>query len=244
MVPAQPGLLKQTFQQKANCYLTRLRVLVCRWSEAVYRPDANDYAGTFPPMTVALKYGVTQFWSCPWSPPASMKSNDDVNNGGTLNTSSYAEYATQLTSYATQAKTALGMELMCLSVQNESDYSTSYESCLFSGTQNKDFVKVLGPALKAAGLSTKVMIAETMNGSAQNIANKCDESLNDATASPFISVIGTHLYAGGPAAYPMAATKGKEYWETEISNMTGPWDTSMKNGLQTANWIHGCMVTG
>jgi hypothetical protein len=24
--------------------------------------------------------------------------------------------------------------------------------------------------------------------------------------------------------------------------MLGPWDTSMKNGLQTASWIHGCMV--
>ena len=87
----------------------------------------------------------------PWSPPAAWKTNNDVNNGGSLLPSHYQDYANQLANYV-QNMQAQGINLYALSIQNEPDWTATYESCNWTASQFHDFVAVLGPTFCAAGL--------------------------------------------------------------------------------------------
>ena len=85
-------------------------------------------------------YGV-QVWSTPWSPPAAWKSNgniaDQVNGvdtGGYLLSADYQNYATWLADYVANMK-ALGVTIYGVSMQNEPDWSTSYDSCLWTASE-------------------------------------------------------------------------------------------------------------
>jgi glucuronoarabinoxylan endo-1,4-beta-xylanase len=73
-----------------------------------------------------------------WSPPAAIKSNGSVNNGGTLNTVNggynYAGYA-QFWYNSLAAYAALGVSPAYISIQNETDFTATYASCRFNPTE-------------------------------------------------------------------------------------------------------------
>jgi glucuronoarabinoxylan endo-1,4-beta-xylanase len=74
-----------------------------------------------------------------WSPPAAIKSNNSVNNGGTLNTVNggynYAGYA-QFWYNSLAAYAALGVTPAYISIQNEGDFTATYASCRFNPTES------------------------------------------------------------------------------------------------------------
>ncbi len=78
----------------------------------------------------------------PWSPPAYLKSNGDESGGGTLagGPSSYVynDYA-QWWYDSLLAWEANGVEADFISLQNEPDVETGYDSCFFSPTQNSTY---------------------------------------------------------------------------------------------------------
>ena len=63
-----------------------------------------------------------RIWGTPWSPPASMKSNGNTNNGGSLLAGDYQAYANYLSSYVLGLKNSYGINLYAVSIQNEPDY--------------------------------------------------------------------------------------------------------------------------
>lgn len=76
-----------------------------------------------------------------WTPPANIKSNDNINNGGTLdfingvsgnyNYSAFAQFwYDSLNAYA-----AVGVAPSYISIQNEPDYTATYVSCRFNPTE-------------------------------------------------------------------------------------------------------------
>jgi glucuronoarabinoxylan endo-1,4-beta-xylanase len=76
-----------------------------------------------------------------WTPPANIKSNDNIDNGGTLdfingvsgnyNYSAFAQFwYDSLNAYA-----ALGVTPTYISIQNEPDYTATYVSCRFNPTE-------------------------------------------------------------------------------------------------------------
>ena len=88
---------------------------------------ANAAAGT--PLTLLMNS---------WSPSASIKSNNSVNNGGTLNTVSggynYAGFG-QFWHDSLAAYAALGVTPQYISIQNEPDFTATYASCRFNPTE-------------------------------------------------------------------------------------------------------------
>jgi len=101
-----------------------------------------------------------QVWSAPWSPPAAWKDNNNVNSGGHLLASHYQDYANQLAAYAVSMQSS-GVPLYAMSIQNEPDYTASYESCLYTSQEMHDFIPYLRAALNAQGLtSTKILAGE------------------------------------------------------------------------------------
>ncbi|NYF80855.1 glycoside hydrolase family 30 beta sandwich domain-containing protein [Granulicella arctica] len=163
----------------------------------------------------------------PWTPPASMKSNDST-IGGTLNTGSYAAYATYLNSFATYMSNG-GVSLYGISMQNEPDASVTYESCGWTGAQMDTWV-----ADNASVLTTKLIMPESESFN----ASYSDPALDDSNAVGHISIVAGHLYGTSPTYYTNAKNKGKDVWMTE-HYLTG---TGISGALALAKEIHDSMT--
>jgi len=189
-------------------------------------------------MQQAVARGV-RVWASSWSPPASMKTNNNVNNGGYLLAGSYQAYADYLASYVQNVKSQCGVELYALSVQNEPDMNTTYASCLWTATNLQDFItNNLGPTLAKNGIATKLMLPEHSPWDFP----RADATMHDSTATSYVSIVATHDYGDGTIApYPLAQNQGKHLWETEVSDY-GPVDTGMVSAINYANKIHNTLV--
>lgn len=177
---------------------------------------------------LAKSLGVTIIAS-PWTPPAWMKSNNNI-VGGRLNDDAYDDYAAHLKSFA-DYMAGNDAPLYAISVQNEPDVSVDYESCDWNASQMLKFVKYDAPSI-----GIKIIIPESYNQS--RIIS--DAILNDPAGAANISIIGMHLYGGNLTGYPLAASKGKEYWMTEHLDTNTDW----LSVLATAKEIDNCMYYG
>jgi glucuronoarabinoxylan endo-1,4-beta-xylanase len=165
----------------------------------------------------------------PWTPPASMKTNNNV-VGGELKTSEYANYANYLNSFVSYLASN-GVPLYAISVQNEPDISVTYESCDWTSAQLLDFAKN-----NAGAISTRVLMSESFHFD----KTYTDPILNDSAARANVDVIGGHIYGSGLSDYPLARSFGKEVWMTEHLNT----DTSVAGVIQTAKEITDCLAVG
>jgi O-glycosyl hydrolase len=177
-------------------------------------------------------------WGTPWSPPAAWKSNDNVDNGGTLLPAHYQDWANSLTSFV-KSMTANGVNIYAVSVQNEPDFVATYDSAQYSGQQFHDFIAVLGPTFASNGITSKIMLPETSDW--DTMPSLTDTTLNDAATAKYVGIAATHAYGGTYAAYPNAQSRGIPLWETEVSDFN-TYDGSIGSGLTYAKQIHTCMT--
>ncbi len=88
----------------------------------------------------------------PWSPPAWMKSNGQMNHGGKLLPQYAAAWARCFVRFI-QAYEAAGVPVWAVSVQNEPAATQRWDSCTYSAEEERDFVRDhLGPELARSGL--------------------------------------------------------------------------------------------
>jgi glucuronoarabinoxylan endo-1,4-beta-xylanase len=209
--------------------LTLLRVRIApnnTWSNSV-----SAWTSSVNEAKLAVARGASVL-ATPWSPPAYMKSNGDINNGGNLLPEQYASYAAYLEKYASNM-VANGVSLAAISVQNEPDYSTDYESCVWSAAQFLSFFRTNAATIRSAPL----IMPESV-GLNFALANP---SLNDPIAVTNIALIGHHLYGVTQIApNANAAAKGKKVWQTEFLIN----DQGLETSIQTAAQVHDCLTTG
>jgi glucuronoarabinoxylan endo-1,4-beta-xylanase len=167
--------------------------------------------------------GATTF-ATPWSPPASMKTNNNVNNGGSIKSTEWANYAAYLKEYIDY----VGNDLDIISLQNEPDWAPNYESCTWTATQFKDFCKNY-----ASTLGRPVMMPEALGYN----FSLSDPTLDDADAAKNISYMGGHLYGSPPKKYTKALNLGKHVWETEHYYT----NDNASSCMSTAKEIMDCM---
>jgi glucosylceramidase len=127
----------------------------------------------------------------PWSPPVWMKTNGDT-RGGSLKPEFYAAYAKYFVKYI-QAMKAEGITIDAITVQNEPLHPGNNPSLLMPALEQAAFIKTsLGPAFKAAGINTKIIIYD-------HNADKPEypiSILNDAEAAQYVDGSAFHLYGG------------------------------------------------
>lgn len=152
----------------------------------------------------AKKYGAYVFAS-PWSPPASWKDNNSDTNGGALLESRYADWANFLNSFISKMKDN-GVKIDGISLQNEPDYTTNYQSCRWTSEQFVNFLKKYGSKINA-----QIICPEDVHLTHSYI----DPILNDPDACKELDIVGGHFYGWNGSSYPLAAEKGKEVWMTE-----------------------------
>ncbi|WJV54348.1 glycoside hydrolase family 30 beta sandwich domain-containing protein [Prodigiosinella aquatilis] len=195
-------------------------------------PDSSHWNLQVASASKAYALGAT-LMATPWSPPAYMKSNNSLINGGTLLPSYYYGYTTHLLNFASYMKTN-GAPLYAISIQNEPDWQPAYESCEWSGGDFKNYIKSQGSRFG----SLKVIIAESLNFN----HSLTDPVLNDSTASQYVSIIGGHLYGTTPTAYPLARNAGKQVWMTEHLIDEKQSGNDWTSALNVANELHNSMV--
>lgn len=94
----------------------------------------------------------------PWSPPAFMKNNKDINNGGRLLKKYYKNWARYMVKYV-EAMADRGIDMEMISVQNEPAAKQTWASCKFDAIEEAEFaVEYLYPELEKAGLAEKVKV--------------------------------------------------------------------------------------
>jgi len=187
----------------------------------------NNWASQKTNATEAKKRGAKYVLGTPWSPPASMKSNNNT-TGGELKTDQYAAYAAYLKSYREYMGTALDV----ISIQNEPNIKVSYVSCDWSATQIYNFMKN-----NARDIGGNVMMPETFNF---DLAFS-DPVLNDATAVGNVSHVGLHLYGAQMKTYTNAVNKGKRIWMTEHYYDPDDISTSLTMGKEVMDCMNNRM---
>jgi glucosylceramidase len=176
----------------------------------------------------------------PWSAPLWMKDKDSF-VGGSLQTQYYSVYAQYFVKYIQQMK-AQGITIDAITPQNEPLHGGNNPSMVMTAAQQADFIKNhLGPAFKAANLSTKIIIYD----------HNCDRPdyplaiLNDAGAKAFVNGSAFHLYGGDisalstvQAAHPDKALYFTEQWTAATGSFSGDLKWHLKNVVigSMRNW--------
>jgi glucosylceramidase len=166
----------------------------------------------------------------PWSPPAWMKDNNHMLQGGKLLPEYYQSWATYFVKYI-QALESRGIPVWGLTVQNEPMAKQTWESCMYTASEERDFIRnYLGPTLWKSGLKDKKLIAWDHNRDL--VYHRASTILDDPDAAKYVWGIGFHWYeswTGAPIpenvgrvaeAYP-----GMNLLLTEACNYPFSWKT-------------------
>ena len=130
----------------------------------------------------------------PWSPPAWMKTNKEMNNGGKLINkyrSSWANYYCKYIEYYEREE----IPIWGISIQNEPEAKQTWDSCLYSAEEERDFIKhFLGPALEHHDLLSKKVVIWDHNRDV--MVERTRKVLEDPIASKYVWGTGFHWYNG------------------------------------------------
>src|SRR5215831_11518831 len=207
------------------------------------QPNIMGAAG-YADGTACVKFNGSdcKVWAAPWSPPASMKDNNNVNNGGHLNSGSYSAWAKILAAFPAFDKSHGGVDLYAISAQNEPDFTASYQSCLFNASQMTAWIDVLGPALAALSPPVSVLAAEPDNwGNLWGGDGYGPAIIADSKANMYVGPIATHDYgntSAGTYGRPAPPSNNTHHvWETECT----PGDTGP---ITIATMIYAAFSTG
>ncbi len=193
--------------------------------------DTTQFFREVPTAVLARNHGAIIMGS-PWSPPALLKSNNNL-VGGYLLPENYGAFADHLLRFASYMNDS-GTPLYAVSIQNEPDIGVSYESCDWYASQMIDFLEEQGSRFD----TLKIIAPESF----QFRRPLSDSILNDPVAEPYVDIIGGHIYGGGLFDYPLARDKGKEVWMTEhLTGSSGPEANDWPLALDLATEINDCM---
>jgi glucosylceramidase len=178
----------------------------------------------------------------PWSPPAWMKTNDSL-IGGRLKDDPrvYAAYARYFVKFV-QAYRAAGVPVDYLTLQNEPQNRTpnAYPGMDLPVRQEVRLIEAVGPALRAAGLRTKILaydhnwsthpddVANTPPG--ESPETDYPYEVLSSPAARWVAGTAYHCYSGDPSAQTALhdAYPDKGIWFTECSGSHGAADPPEK----------------
>jgi glucosylceramidase len=141
---------------------------------------------------MAASGGNLNLFVSPWSPPGWMKDNNNMLQGGKLKPEYFDSWAKYYVKFI-QAYEKLGIPVWGLTVQNEPMAKQTWESCIYTAEDERDFIKNhLGPTLKKNGLSSKKLIAWDHNRDL--LYQRASTYLNDPETAKYIWGIGFHWY--------------------------------------------------
>jgi len=146
--------------------------------------------------------GSLALFASPWSPPAYMKTNNHMLKGGKLLPEYFETWALYYTKFI-KAYEAEGIPVWGISLQNEPMATQTWESCIYTAEEERDFLKNhLGPVMHREGLADVNIIVWDHN---RDLApERANIIFDDPEASKYAWGLGFHWYetwAGGEPMY-------------------------------------------
>ena len=173
-----------------------------------------------------------QIIGSPWSSPRWMKMDVEGKGNsynrwtsGRLNPKYYSDYGTYFVKWV-QAMEQRGYKVMAVTLQNEPLNHGNSMSLYMPWQDQRDFLKVVGPAFRAAGLKTQILLFDH-NYNYDGQGDQKDYPLNifaDAEASQYTTGSAWHNYGGSVSELDKihSAAPDKGIWFTEAS--IGTWN--------------------
>ncbi|MGE4287471.1 MAG: glycoside hydrolase family 30 beta sandwich domain-containing protein [Salinivirgaceae bacterium] len=156
----------------------------------------KDLQYRIPLIKEALKRTGSDFklLASPWSPPAWMKTNQNMLQGGELKPEYYQTWADYFVRFI-EAYRAEGIPVWAVTVQNEPMAVQTWESCIFTAAQERDFVKNnLGPSFVKNKLSdVKIIVWDHNRGI---MYQRASTVYDDPEAKKYVWGTGFHWYTG------------------------------------------------
>jgi glucosylceramidase len=156
----------------------------------------HDRAHLIPFIEAALETagGELRLLASPWSPPGWMKTTGQMRHGGRLLPELRDVWATYYCRYI-RAMEREGIRIWGVSVQNEPEATQTWESCLYSAEEERDFIRDhLGPILERDGLGDVEVVIWDHNR--DRIVERASVVLSDPDAARYVWGTGFHWYEG------------------------------------------------
>jgi glucosylceramidase len=152
----------------------------------------RKYRIPFIKAVIAAAGGKLNLFATPWSPPAWMKTNNDMLHGGKLKPEYDQAWANFYIKFINAYEKA-GIPIWGLSVQNEPMAVQKWESCIYTAEDERDFIKnYLGPTLYKNGMAAKKLIVWDHNRDL--LYQRASTVLEDPEAAKYVWGTGFHWY--------------------------------------------------
>jgi glucosylceramidase len=133
-----------------------------------------------------------KLFASPWSPPAWMKTNGEMNNGGKLKPECRQVWADYYVRYIREYQKE-GVPIWGLTIQNEPAATQRWDSCVYTGEEERDFVRdFLGPTLEKNGLGDQKVVIWDHNR--DKLFERARVVYDDPEAAKYVWGAGFHWY--------------------------------------------------
>lgn len=155
---------------------------------------ARDERYVLPLLRAALKKRPLSLLASPWSPPAFMKTNGEMNHGGRLRRECYALWAEYVARYL-ESYRGMGIAVDRVTVQNEPEAAQTWDSCLYTAQEEAELVRTeLAPALAQHGLGDVEIFIWDHNKEA--LPRRVEGVMRDGKAAQHVKGVAFHWYTG------------------------------------------------
>lgn len=187
-------------------------------------------------------------FASPWSPPAFMKTNGSLFQGGSLLESCADSYADYFVRFC-KAYEKEGISIFAVTVQNEPEAIQTWESCHYSAEDEAKFiVQHLAPALSKSGLDVKILI---WDHNKDQVFERVQNTLAVPGARDLVYGIGFHWYTGDHfeqlsythQAFPEKSLICTEFCTGAKDVLDGDFNVALRYAKElTGNLIHGAQA--
>lgn len=214
----------------------------------------HDRKYRLPMIKQAIKAaGKVTFYVSPWSPPAFMKDSKNMLKGGKLLPEYYQSWANYYVKYI-KAYEKEGVNVWGLSVQNEPMATQTWESCIFTAEEERDFLKnYLGPTVRKELGDKKIIV---WDHNRDLMVQRANTIFSDPEASKYAWGMGFHWYetwTGGKPMFTNVKTVAEAYPDKHLMFTEGCvekfdtaryqyWPNSERYGEQIINDFNNGMT--
>jgi glucosylceramidase len=161
----------------------------------------REFRIPFTKLAIETAGGSLITYASPWSPPAFMKTNNSMLQGGSLKPEFRQAWANYYAKFI-KAYEKEGIPIWGLTIQNEPMAVQRWESCIYTAQEERDFLKnFLGPTLEKEGLGDKNIIVWDHNRDL--LFQRASTILNDPEAAKYVWGTGFHWYEDWKDGVPM-----------------------------------------
>lgn len=151
----------------------------------------RDKQSLIPMIKEAMRYNSIEMLASPWSPPAYMKTTNEMNNGGKLKAEYFELWAQYYVKFI-QAYKDCGVDIQAITIQNEPKATQTWDSCVYTAEEERDYLKnYLGKAMQDIGV--KVFFWDHCK---ERVVDRANVMLSDLEAAKYVEGVAFHWYSG------------------------------------------------